>query len=511
MNDFSEEALKKIIDKFSIINYNKLTDYEKVISIDHHNLLMILSFSNDCPYHSTRKICSNIIEHFKTHHKDLKLPYVNRTSYYIPKTMTTINYEIMEDEQYNCLKEYFHCFQVIPNYIKVMNLHPKYLISFVSMEKCLFYDDGPLPLNLRYYIALMAASAHSCDVLVKFYETNFLKHGGNSKWISGIETSSPKIKLLTNFIKKSSHQPWTINYDCISGLLKSNVWSLSEFVQAIVIISHVICLSSFTHGVGIDYHIGSLAEKRSSTISTDSNTMLDMNDDLINNSKYNCINLVNKLNELDTHRDKNKIDTIEDNFREFESTINKDLDANECQIQSNTSFYSYSSKYVDDPHFTYVDFANRPDKLKSPALRHHDFSWEEHCFSIISSYYPEAATFLDDKFTCIKSLTYNMIGSVNNVDTTSFRMATWNYIHVIHGIFHEDYSYHEVNKLLQRDFKSFIKKVVCFPNKITYDDYSNLFLDFSHSEKVHLTLLAMESRLQAILLYQMKALMMFMK
>ena len=32
----------------------------------------------------------------------------------------------------------------------------------------------------------------------------------------------------------------------------------------------------------------------------------------------------------------------------------------------------------------------------------------------------------------------------SNVDTSKFRLATWNYIHLIYGIYHDDYVYYEV-------------------------------------------------------------------
>lgn len=34
---------------------------------------------------------------------------------------------------------------------------------------------------------------------------------------------------------------------------------------------------------------------------------------------------------------------------------------------------------------------------------------------------------------------------MENVDTSTFRTATWNYIHLVFGIYHDDYLYTEVN------------------------------------------------------------------
>lgn len=36
------------------------------------------------------------------------------------------------------------------------------------------------------------------------------------------------------------------------------------------------------------------------------------------------------------------------------------------------------------------------------------------------------------------------VGTEERVDTKRFRQATWNYIHVLFGLFHDDYRYDEV-------------------------------------------------------------------
>jgi len=76
------------------------------------------------------------------------------------------------------------------------------------------------------------------------------------------------------------------------------------------------------------------------------------------------------------------------------------------------------------------------------------------------------------------------MGDKNNVDTTSFRRAIWNYIHSLFGIRHDDYDYSVVNKLLERPLKAYVKIVTCFPDRVTRADYDAFMQDFNHSEKV---------------------------
>lgn len=52
------------------------------------------------------------------------------------------------------------------------------------------------------------------------------------------------------------------------------------------------------------------------------------------------------------------------------------------------------------------------------------------------------------------------LGKVENVDTSTFRMATWNYIHLIFGIYHDDYLYTEVRSVCL-SFLSY--NVICLP------------------------------------------------
>lgn len=76
------------------------------------------------------------------------------------------------------------------------------------------------------------------------------------------------------------------------------------------------------------------------------------------------------------------------------------------------------------------------------------------------------------------------MGSQTNVDTSMFRRAVWNYIQCIYGIRHDDYDYREVNELLDRDLKEYIKAVCCYPDRMTKEDYDNVMREFKYSEKV---------------------------
>ncbi|ALC41813.1 Sesn [Drosophila busckii] len=167
------------------------------------------------------------------------------------------------------------------------------------------------------------------------------------------------------------------------------------------------------------------------------------------------------------------------------------------------------SQYVDDASFTYEDFARRGAENIN-TFRIQDYSWEDHGFSLVDNLYNDLGTFLDEKFRAAYNLTYFTMGGIKNVDTSKFRRAIWNYIQCIFGIRHDDYDYGEVNQLLVRPLKMFIKTACCFPERITTKDYDSVLVELQDSEKVHVNLMIMEARNQAELLYALREIMRYM-
>lgn len=113
-----------------------------------------------------------------------------------------------------------------------------------------------------------------------------------------------------------------------------------------------------------------------------------------------------------------------------------------------------------------------------------DYSWDDHGYSLVNRLYNDVGNLLDDKFKTAYNLTYYTMGTHNKVDTSRFRRAIWNYIQCMFGIRHDDYDYNEVNQLLERSLKTFIKSAVCYPERVTKRDYDRVMREFKHSEKV---------------------------
>jgi len=191
----------------------------------------------------------------------------------------------------------------------------------------------------------------------------------------------------------------------------------------------------------------------------------------------------------------------------------------------------FLQRFVEDPDFGYdsslFDPKNNPSSSSSssfpcngslPSLHHlqdeenehllyvQDYSWQEHGFSVLNRFYDaDGSNLVDDKFSIAENLTYRTMASHSGVDTFVFRRAIWNYIDVLFGICHDDYDYKEIDELLPRPLKKFIKTAICFPDKLAKKDYRDSMKELKHSEKVHINILIMEARLQGEMLYALRA------
>lgn len=91
------------------------------------------------------------------------------------------------------------------------------------------------------------------------------------------------------------------------------------------------------------------------------------------------------------------------------------------------------SHYVDDPNYAYQDFARRGAENIPHTFRVQDYSWDDHGYSLVNRLYNDVGFLLDDKFRVAYNLTYKTLAGRQNVDTSKFRRAIWNYIQCLYG------------------------------------------------------------------------------
>ncbi|XP_061542046.1 sestrin-3 isoform X1 [Phycodurus eques] len=345
-----------------------------------------------------------------------------------------------------------------------MASHPQYLESFLRAQHYILHMDGPLPLPCRHYIAIMAAARHHCNYLVYLHSAQFLRLGGDPVWLQGLEAAPPRLRLLDHINKVLAHQPWLAACSHIKTLLKcgEQCWSLAELVQAVVILAHCHSLCSFVFGSNADsVHMVPQTKSPNGTPpafcafdaangnpngpQSFDNTAEQNTRRLSVDSSSDVLCLKERIHRSQEDRDK----------REERLLHSQTLQQADVYEGDELIYFADPSRFVTDPDFYYQEFARR-DEDHFQVFRVQDYSWEDHGFSLVNRLYSDIGHLLDDRFRSVTAL--------SSLHSPDLKRAIWNYIHCILGIRYDDYDYGEVNQLLERNLKLYIKAVACFPD-----------------------------------------------
>jgi len=411
-----------------------------------------------------------------------------------------IDHEDDEDEEDDDSGEYHDFSTMIPHISnsnsqmnpvwQVMSCHGVYLSKFLQLHHTLLHSNScPLPLPMRHMIAIMSSARLSCSYLVHQHSQELsLLPGYKQCMDKGLSGFPSKIRKLYDLNMLLAHRPWQLTRDHVAQLTQpgQDSWSLSELVYAIILMCHYHCLSSFILSCVI----------MEPDVSGD---MMSSHGCSPGQESYKVEELMKKMKVL--RKQQNSPPPQEELRSRFQSLVR--VQACDSELCDRPKVESDISQFIQDVNFQYVDFARRQDEFAT--FRIQDFNWDEEGYSSIARFDEDTAQFLDDKFRTIYNMTYGTMGSHTSIDTSLFRRASWNYIQCVWGVRHDDYDYHEVNELLHRDLKKYIKTSSCYPARCKKSDYENIMKDFKTSEKIHFLLLVSEAKLQSTLLYAMRA------
>ena len=383
------------------------------------------------------------------------------------------DHEEEEDEEEDNVVDYYNMERIITDCVTqsdlslvwdVMSCHSVYLSSFLRTHHILLHSNtAPLPMSMRHMISIMSSARLSCSYLVTQHKQELVRSGVEAESLSEFPG---KIRKLYDLNMLLAHRPWQLTKQHIRELTQPGPesWSLSELVYSIILMSHYHCLSSFIMScVSMEPDVSG-------------DLMMSSSDSGPGEESYRVEELMKRMSVLRRMQDSPPAQ------EELQSRFNSIRVQSSSDVISRPRVESDISDYVRDVDFQYVDFAKRQDQ--TATFRIQDFTWDEEGFSTIARFDEDTAQCLDDKFRTIYNLTYGTMGQHSSIDTSLFRRASWNYIQCIWGIRHDDYDYQEVNELLHRDLKRYIKTSSCYPDRCAKSDYESIMKDFQDSEKV---------------------------
>lgn len=511
-----------------------------------------LRLTMDAPFAPIREALGEIVtdvESTHPHTRELRARQ-SRVSYFFPngdapedadaEPVVSVGDEQREQLQ-TLFKESFLRTGRVTHLMQILAWHPSYLDLFDRSLAAVMQRDGTLPLQWRSYIAVMGASELRCHYLADLQQYNFIVNGGDGEWIKGLDYVPPKLFRLHELSSLLAHRPWLLTADHVAELLRSDQddsWSVSELVHAIIVLCQAHSMASIALGVGcaeevdlavfgqFGYALG-LADAEPSAAGDNQETVdasscssvdlstIDRDDDMLvkqlkKSSGLDSDTADEEEEEASADADEQQDDAEEDaEEEEYEDGFEVVVDEADYGISATANRRKDALwRFCGGSVIRYADFDVRSDEYE--VLHTEDFSWDEHCFSLVKRYFPgEAGQILEDLFNLTSKLTYEYIGAQKEecVDTSPFRDAVWYYVHRIFGICHDDYDYRQINTYLNRPTKIFLKKVACTPWKVRQEDFAHFDRTLSASEKCHVILIVAEARKQAGLMYGLRAVM----
>jgi sestrin len=418
--------------------------------------------------------------------------------------------------------------------------------------KVIMESDGPLPRPWRHYLAMLGASCYSCEYLARNQLELFLSTGGDHSWLRDSVNAVPrKIQCLKNLNELMAHRPWALDSSHIEEVTVSGRWSSAELVHAILILSTFHSLPALVFGSGIKIEDDLMAPGESCMCSTEL-----FADPLVDNEPKwedaaplpKCFSLNDSapsllqrlLQQATTGRtpsssQRSVSSTGEEPITAFEGfgSLNENPSSglSSPQVTAKQPVPRMASKMGDEEktelaaimlaqpkwrclisnslrqesHSEYKDFVQRAESI----LHNVSFSWEDHGMMVLSRQMPEASDCINEENMHALDFTTNTIGDTAIDSTTTVREAIVKYVQRMYGVFHDDYRYDGLNRILPVIHKAYLKKLACYPERLTRVDYMRMrkFEGFTSKDLIHYAHIVSQTKRVVELTWTMKALM----
>lgn len=336
-------------------------------------------------------------------------------------------------------------------------MHPAFCTVYYSTYNFLMKANGPLPLHWRNYIAIMAASRHNCDYLVRRQETEFLLNGGDPEWLKGLDHVPPKLANLAQFNAIVAHQPWLLNKFHVENLVTGqDAWSVAELVHAVTLMCHFHSLSGFVFGLGIQEDDETMEIDQVVDLLNSLKTQEDLEREMseVGENQKVLEKLQRSGKDDDQEGDTEHAKSAEDKAKTFEkaeevgSSSTAD-DGGESSVslslrlrsKENPSLKKYLGLTYEGVRYTDFDVRSKDYKI----FPIHEYNWKDHAFSLLNRFYAESADLLDQEFDHIYTMTDRQFNQVGDVDTAIFRESIWYYVFRIYGMGNDYFDYRNVS------------------------------------------------------------------
>jgi len=159
-----------------------------------------------------------------------------------------------------------------------------------------------------------------------------------------------------------------------------------------------------------------------------------------------------------------------------------------------------------------TDKENRPPQPSASAhLMVQDFCWADHGFSVMSPFHSDLALLLDDKFR----LASKLMLMERHGDKEGWGRSVWNYVQAISGVRTDDCNYSKIGEIIQGSLRKYIHNSCVRVQHQQHHyhhyqpsyQYQKIGPDITSNQKVLVSVLVIEAKLQAELLFALRAVM----
>ena len=388
-----------------------------------------------------------------------------------------------------------------------------YLSYYEKTVNTIFKKKSILPIQWKYYLAIMASSTMKNEYLTRLFEEEFLDNDGDVNWlIIGLNVVPNKLKKLASLNNILAHQPWNINIEELRNL--KCVLSINEITEACIILTQFQKISLIEELVEFKKY-----NNENEILRKTSKDMSEKIDLKIQEHIFNAINEIKKEEEeiieeenesvdKDTSDTSNKLNNISDLYNIKQSSFNS-VDSWE-KIDKNISDENLTNnifqKYLSDD---YEKIAFKGPN-KNVFLTYYEYNWSDYGYYYLKNISPNLITCINDEFKYIIDLTSNSLGMKkysSSLNSLYIKQAIINYVEKLFGYYHEDYNYKNISKLLccNINYIKFIKKFVCYPKNVSLSDFQEMNTIFLHEEIMHIILLIANIKMKIQLIFLSKA------